>query len=167
MKESNPTYYDEIVNDGKCCEYWSDVGDENDWNYGGSPAMNCDWFCHNCPDCDNNPDAFECIMIGEVPLLVIVIFVPFILCIFCAPLSLIYCQRSCREQSSNQTSTPSNQLTTWTPQPESTNYLRKATETPPPPLFQPAMQPQPPMTGVTIQSYHDLPPPPTYQPSYR
>ena len=63
MKESNPTYYDEIVNDGKCCEYWSDAGNEYDWNYGGSPAMNCDWFCHNCPDCDNNPDAFECIMI--------------------------------------------------------------------------------------------------------
>ena len=137
------------------------MDNENYWNYGGSPAMNCDWFCHNCPDCSNTPDNFECIMIGEVPLLVIVIFVPFILCIFCAPLTLIWCQRTCSERSSNQTSTPSNGLTRrWSDLDpiERASNRPEAAETPALPLF---------VLKKTICTYQDLPPPPAYEPSYR
>ena len=163
----NSTYYNEIVNDGRCCYYWRTEG-LSDWQYDDLPQRSCDWS----NDCSNTPDNFECIMIGEVPLLVIVIFVPFILCIFCAPLSLIWCQRKCSEQSSNQTSTPSNGLTRrWSDLGpiERASNRSEAAETPAPPLFlhKPAMPPPSPMAGVTMQLYQDLPPPPSYESSYR
>ena len=151
LKEFNSTYYDEIVNDGRCCDYWktegfdlSDGQDHDDW-----PQRNCDWNGGDCSNSDHCSDG--------VPLLVIVIFGPFILSIVCAP---CLCAMSQRSNQPNQSSTPSNQWASNRPE---------AAETPAPPLFaQPAMPPPPPIAAVTMQPYQDLPPPPTYQPpAYR
>ena len=58
-----------------CCADWS--RDESDlpkyWQYADSQAMNCDWFCEDCPEARASID---------LPLLVILIFMSFILCIF-------------------------------------------------------------------------------------
>ena len=53
-----------------CCEDWSHVTNESDfqkyWQYADSQAMNCDWFCKDCPEARASID---------LPLLVILILI--------------------------------------------------------------------------------------------
>ena len=145
-----------------CCEDWSrDESDlQNYWQYSDSQAMNCDWFCKDCPearnheedeehdeheaheDCPISPSLCTTEIVG-VPLLVILIFMPFC----CAPVCCMFCFSRLMPRSPPSSPLPSS------PPP---SLLVIQPEMPPPP---------PPMAGATIQSYEDLPPPPAYESS--
>ena len=140
-----------------CCADWSrDESDlQNYWQYSDSQAMNCDWFCEDCPEARNHeedeahdePEAHEDWTHTEIlgmPLLVILILMPFC----CAPFCCAWCfSRLARSPPSS--------------------YSPSSSPRPPLLVNQPAMPPPPPMAGATIQSYQDLPPPPAFESSYR
>ena len=168
-----------------CCEDWSHVTNESDfqkyWQYADSQAINCDWFCEDCPEARNHEekeangkpeDEMNCPIacIGEVPLIVILMFIPFI----CGPPCCFWCFYRLWSSTTSSTSavepqpssTSSTTESSWSPPRPPTPQLSKHNIPPTHPTNQPAMPPpppQPPMTGATMQSYQDLPPPPAYE----
>ena len=159
-----------------CCADWSrDESDlQNYWQYADSPAMNCDWFCEDCPEArdheekeaNGKPEAdgeMNCPIacVGEVPLIIILIFGG-VFCCMISPFYFVLCSRP--SSTSSTFPTESTTESSWSPP-----WSPPRPPTPPPQLVnQPAMPPPPPpppMAGATIQSYEDLPPPPAYESS--
>ena len=143
-----------------CCADWSrDESDlQNYWQYADSPAMNCDWFCEECPEArdheekeaNGKPEAdgeMNCPIacVGEVPLIIILIFGGVFCCMIC-PFYFVLCSRPSSTSSTfpTESTTESTTESSWSPPRPPT----------PPPL---------PIAGATIQSYQDIPPPPAYE----